>query len=104
MRNKLDPKSRKCIFLGYGISGEMGFHLWDPEARKIIRSHDVVFNEEKMHKKPMPTVEVRRVVIQEDGIVHNRVVNPPIIGQQAQDVHAENPPIENHDGAKWWHY
>ena len=31
--------------------------------------------------------------------MHNRVVNPPIVGQQAQGVHAENPPIENHDGA-----
>ena len=46
------PKSKKCIFLGYGESGEMGFRLWDPEARKIIRSNDVFFNEEKMPKKP----------------------------------------------------
>ena len=51
--DKLAPKSKKCIFLGYGESSEMGFRLWDPEARKIIRSHDVFFNEEKMHKKPV---------------------------------------------------
>ena len=38
-----------------------------PEARKIVRSHDVFFNEEKMHKKPVQTVEIRRVVFQEDG-------------------------------------
>lgn len=59
MHNKLDPKSRKCIFLGYGISDKMGICLWDLEARKIIHSHDIIFNEEKMHKKPMPTIEVR---------------------------------------------
>ena len=26
-RDKLAPKSKKCIFLGYGESGEMGFRL-----------------------------------------------------------------------------
>ena len=37
-RDKLAPKLKKCIFLGYGESGEMGFRLWDPEARKIVCS------------------------------------------------------------------
>ena len=70
--DKLAPKSKKCIFLGYGSSGKMGYYLWDPEARKIVQSNDVYFNEEKMHKRPIPTVEIRRVVFQEDGVVHNR--------------------------------
>ena len=52
----------------------MGFRLWDPESRKIVYSHDVFFNEEKMHKKPVQTVEIRRVVFQEDGQVHNRQI------------------------------
>ena len=34
--NKLEIKSKKCIFLGYGESGEMGFRLWDQKARKIV--------------------------------------------------------------------
>ena len=53
------PKSKKCIFLGYGESGKMGFKLWDPEARKIVCNNDVFFNEEKMHKKPIKIVEIR---------------------------------------------
>ena len=97
-RDKLAPKSKKCIFLGYGESGEMGFRLWDPEARKIIRSNDVFFDEEKMHKKPVKTVEIRRVIFQEDGHVHNREVaqgagqqNAPIVqaGEEEQQVVAQ---------------
>ena len=29
---------------------EMGYRLWDPKAKNIVRNHDVVFNENKMHK------------------------------------------------------
>ena len=36
--SKLEPNSRKCIFMGYGESGEMGYRLWDREARKIVHS------------------------------------------------------------------
>ena len=32
--NKLEPKSCKCIFLGYGDGGEMRYRLWDPEKKK----------------------------------------------------------------------
>ena len=52
LRAKLDPKSRKCIFVGYGMDGQFGYRLWDPESQKVIRSSDVVFNETKMHKQP----------------------------------------------------
>ena len=91
--DKLAPKSKKCVFLGYGECGEMGFRLWDPEAKKIIRSHDVFFNEEKMHKKFVQIVKICRVIFQEDGQVHNRQVaqgarqqqqNAPIV--QAREV------------------
>ena len=49
--NKLEPKSRKCIFLGYGESGEMGYRLWDPESKKVLCSNDVYFNEAKVSCK-----------------------------------------------------
>ena len=45
-RSKLDSKSQECIFLGYG-EDQYGFQLWDPVAKKIVRSRDVVFNETK---------------------------------------------------------
>ena len=35
-RRKLKPRSRKCVFLGYGPDGEIGYRLWDPEHRQIV--------------------------------------------------------------------
>ena len=48
-RNKLDPKSKKCTFIGYG-EDEFGYHIWDDEKKKVIRSRDVIFNERVMYK------------------------------------------------------
>lgn len=45
-RRKLDDKGEKCIFLG--VSDYSKAHkLYNPIIKKIIISHDVVFDEEK---------------------------------------------------------
>jgi hypothetical protein len=43
LRKKLEPKSMKCIFLGY-TSDSNAYHLWCTEERKIIISRDVLLN------------------------------------------------------------
>ncbi|GKD82453.1 gag-pol polyprotein, partial [Tanacetum coccineum] len=46
---KLDPKSKKCLFLGY-VDGVKGYRLWDPTAHKVVVSRDVVFMEDKIQE------------------------------------------------------
>ena len=79
--SKLKPKSRKCIFMGYGESGKMGYRLWDPEARKIVRSSDVIFNEKKMHKQ-FREVETRKVSFQD--------IMPPIVLPRRANVESQS--------------
>eukprot|EP00253_Pinus_taeda_P023188 PITA_23188 len=41
---KLEEKSKKCTFIGYGVN-DFGYRFYDYEKHKIIRSRDVIFNE-----------------------------------------------------------
>lgn len=60
-RKKLDAKSQKCVFIGYD-GDEYGYRLWDYENNKVIRSHNVVFHEEKMYKDCQTETEHEKVV------------------------------------------
>lgn len=48
-RSKLDAKSVKCTFIGYG-GDDYGYRFWDDQNRVVIRSRDVVFNEQVLYK------------------------------------------------------
>ena len=45
-RRKLDDKSERCIFVGYG-ERRMGYKLYNPITKKVIMSRDVIFEEDK---------------------------------------------------------
>jgi hypothetical protein len=69
-KGKFDSRSKKCIFIGYSVQSK-AYRLWDPEARKVIRSRDVTFtgrnqaendftdfiDEEIFKKKPENVIE-----------------------------------------------
>jgi hypothetical protein len=48
-RTKIEEKSKKCTFIGYGVD-DFGYRLWDYENQKIIRSRDVISNEKVIYK------------------------------------------------------
>ncbi|KAL3609588.1 hypothetical protein D5086_000608, partial [Populus alba] len=45
-KTKLDDKSEKCIFVGYG-DRRMGYKLYNPIKKNTIMSRDVIFEEDK---------------------------------------------------------
>ncbi|KAL2608965.1 hypothetical protein R1flu_027538 [Riccia fluitans] len=49
-RTKLDPKVKKCYFLGYQQSVK-GYRLWDPVDYKLIVNRDVSFSEARSLKE-----------------------------------------------------
>ncbi|GAA0159625.1 hypothetical protein LIER_16357 [Lithospermum erythrorhizon] len=59
-RSKLDAKSSICYFIGYG-DAEMGYRFYDLKNRKIIRSKDVIFNEEVLYKDRQKVLEEKEV-------------------------------------------
>lgn len=44
-RQKLDEKSKKCIFVGYSTQSK-AYKLYDPVSGKIMISRNVMFNED----------------------------------------------------------
>jgi hypothetical protein len=56
-RTKLDAKGVKCLFLGY-CEGTKAYRLICLETKKIIKSPDVVFFEDKTHLEDCPSGSV----------------------------------------------
>nr|GEW90380.1 retrovirus-related Pol polyprotein from transposon TNT 1-94 [Tanacetum cinerariifolium] len=48
-RSKLDVKNKPCVFLGYG-QDEVGYKLYEPIQKRLVRSRDVEFEEDQTLK------------------------------------------------------
>ena len=70
-RKKLDPKSKKCIFIGYSLHSK-GYRLYDPKRRQFHESRDVIFVENEfgvcLQKKEANGQNVETPVISQPDI------------------------------------
>ena len=53
-RQNLDPKSEKCILVGYSLA-QKGYKCFNPSTRKVCVSRDVVFDESTSWYELEPT-------------------------------------------------
>jgi hypothetical protein len=79
-RSKLDAKTRQCIFIDYGLD-EFGYKIFDPIARKVVRSHDIVFVEDQIIED---IVKAKEQVPQQEPIVDLDPVPAAPAPQQAE--------------------
>ena len=87
-RTKLEAKSKKCTFIGYGVD-DFGYRLWDLRNCKIIRSRDVVFNENVMYKDQLQGKKVEKENIDytvADEIKEDEVPKAPENQEQQQHL------------------
>ena len=76
-RSKMDPKTKKSPFLGYGI-GVKGYRLFDTDTSKVFHSRDVIFNEpatireQGIEVENQPLVEIERENISSDDDENSR--------------------------------
>ncbi|KAG8492401.1 hypothetical protein CXB51_009724 [Gossypium anomalum] len=69
---KLEPRSIKCVFLGYKASVK-GYKLWCPENRKVVINRDVVFDETAM----LPNLSLKDSSNKENQSRTRREIKPP---------------------------
>ncbi|KAL6977755.1 hypothetical protein U1Q18_052729 [Sarracenia purpurea var. burkii] len=97
-RSKLDDKTKKCVFVGYGLD-EFGYRLFDPINRKLIRSRDVIFMENHTiddidkAEKGVPTPENEEMVDVDPVpiVLIPMAANDVPIENQGMDLHVDNP-------------
>jgi ATP-binding cassette subfamily B (MDR/TAP) protein 1 len=89
-RDKLDPKAKKCVFIGYG-SDDMGYRFWDESKRKVIRSRDVTFYENGAHKDHCGAESnvTKEVEDKEEALLED-ITEDDLAGNSRNSVHGNN--------------
>ncbi|MCP4491938.1 MAG: DDE-type integrase/transposase/recombinase [Gammaproteobacteria bacterium] len=83
-RKKLDPKSRKCRFLGYSTSSK-GYRLYDFERKRVIENRDVIFDETAFGRI--------KEVEEKPGMVEISISDPMTMQQEQVEEEQEDAPV-----------
>ncbi|GJT05141.1 putative RNA-directed DNA polymerase [Tanacetum coccineum] len=88
-RSKLDVKTKPCVFLGYG-QDEFGYRLYDPVQKRLVRSRDVVFEEDQT-LKDVENAERETIPQHKDDLIDLDPVPPKHFDSQfGDDIQNEN--------------
>ncbi|GJW90623.1 retrovirus-related pol polyprotein from transposon TNT 1-94, partial [Tanacetum coccineum] len=82
-RSKLDVKGKPCVFLEYD-QDEFGYRLYDPVQKKLVRSRDVVF-EEDLTLKDVEKAERETIPQHNDDLIDLDPVPPKHFDSQFGD-------------------
>lgn len=95
-RTKLDPKSRKCLFLGYA-EGIKGYRLWDPTTHKLIISRDVIFVENQLQLKEENDSTTKKSSETTTVHVENNLEEEGSNSSESESEHETNEPVESEE-------
>jgi len=99
-RAKIDAKTKECIYLR-SPREEIGYRLWDPVNKKIIRSWDAVFFEDETledAKEEKPKLKVvRNFDSNSPPMVHDNLVEDAIDESVEDDTNEDHVSSFNSD-------
>ena len=91
-KNKLDLKSEKCTFIGYG-EDEFGYHIWDDKNKNVIHSRDMIFDKRVMYKNMYKidsndSVQSKSVFadVNTDNVLDSPVMEPIVVSPQLEEI------------------
>lgn len=118
-RRKLDPKSLKCVLVGY-CDTQKAYRVWDPVARKIRIGRDIIFDEGKDTSTSitdlLPEPEIEQPRTQPDDHIRDppsavvltpptdpvnqspSVTHPSPVGENEHGINSSDPVYRNNEG------